>query len=125
MKECKNVETWITLPKNRRPKSWDKYDEPVCLLKRNLYGHPLAGLFWEKHAHKAIVSEGFEKCKGWECLYVHKKQQLFLSIYVDDFKMAGNQGNLVNQVTIHQPGSSNNQEMDNSWECFNELLKHV
>ena len=28
--------------------------------------------------------------RDWECLYVHSQSKLFLSIYVDDFKMAGN-----------------------------------
>ena len=54
----------------------------------------MAGLLWEKHCEKALFSFGFEKVKGWECLYVHQERQLFLSIYVDDFKMAGNKNNL-------------------------------
>ena len=33
------AETWITLPRSRRPKSWDNIDNPVCPLLRNLYGH--------------------------------------------------------------------------------------
>ena len=43
--EYKDTETCIPFPRNRRPKSWDKFTESVYLLKRNLYGHPLAGLF--------------------------------------------------------------------------------
>ena len=83
------AETWITLPRERRPRYWDNIDQPVCPLLRNLYGHPLAGLIWEKHCQKAILKAGFEKIPGWECLYVHRKQKLFLSVYVDDFRMAG------------------------------------
>ena len=82
------VETWISLPKNRRPKSWDEIEDPVCL-ERNLYGHPLGGMLWEKHCEKAVFAAGFTKIKGWECLYIHAEKQLLLSIYVDDFKMAG------------------------------------
>ena len=37
---------------------------------------------------------GWEPIKGWECLYIHRKEQLFLSVYVDDFKMAGVAKNL-------------------------------
>ena len=37
-------ETWISLPRERRPKSWDNIENPVFPLLRNLYGHPLAGL---------------------------------------------------------------------------------
>ena len=36
----------------------------------------------------------FEKVKSWECLYVHRAKQLFLSAYVDDYKMAGKKQNL-------------------------------
>ena len=32
--------------------------------------------------------------KGWECLFKHREQQLFLSVYVDDFKMAGKKTNI-------------------------------
>ena len=37
---------------------------------------------------------GFEKVKGWECLYFHRAKKLFLSAYVDDYKMAGTKSNL-------------------------------
>ena len=81
--------TWISLPPSRRPRSWEKIQDPVCILKRNLYGHPLAGLIWEKHCQKSIQAAGFELISGWECLFVHKSKKLFLSVYVDDFRMAG------------------------------------
>ena len=80
-----HVETWITLPVNRRPKSWDSIEDPVCRLRLNLYGHPLAGLYWEKHCHKHIFKAGFERVPGWECLFVHRLWKLWLSVYVDDF----------------------------------------
>ena len=93
-KEIDFVETWVSLPRNRRPPSWDKYKDPVCKLRVNLYGHPLAGLYWEKFCHRAVTSCGFERVKGWECLYVHRSDRIFLSIYVDDFKMAGLKKNI-------------------------------
>ena len=43
------AEIWISLPRERRPKHWDNIENPVCELLRNRYGHPLAGLTWEKH----------------------------------------------------------------------------
>ena len=36
----------------------------------------------------------FAKVAGWECLFCHPKQKLFLSVYVDDFRMAGPQSNV-------------------------------
>ena len=84
------IETWISLPRDRRPKHWDNIEKPVCKLRLNLYGHPMAGLIWEKWCDKAITDSGFTKIAGWECLYVNPLKQLFLSVYVDDFKMSGN-----------------------------------
>ena len=83
------VETWVSLPPSRRPDSWKGIENPVCILNRNLYGHPLAGLYWELFCHDIITKQGFEKVKGWECMFTHPTKQLFLSVYVDDFKLAG------------------------------------
>ena len=81
-----NTETWIELPVDQWPKSWHgKYKRPIVRLLRNLYGHPLAGLYWEKHCHRAITACGFLPVQGWECLYKHQQKKLYLSVYVDDF----------------------------------------
>ena len=40
--EC--PDTWLRLPRHKLPKSWSSMKDPVVLLERNLYGHPLAGL---------------------------------------------------------------------------------
>ena len=44
--ECPDI--WIRLPRHKWPKSWSSIADPVVPLERNLYGHPLAGLLWEK-----------------------------------------------------------------------------
>ena len=72
--------TWISLPRSRRPASWNKCEEPVCILRLNLYGHPLAGLYWEKYCHRILKEAGFTKVPGWECLFQHFEQKLFLSL---------------------------------------------
>ena len=41
-------------------------NEPVCLLLRNLNGHKLADLLWQKWAEEKIISLGFEKLVEWE-----------------------------------------------------------
>ena len=88
-------ETWITIPFEYWPKEWvGKYTKPVVRLILNLYGHPLAGLFWERHCKRALYSLGWEPIQGWECLYKHAEMKLFLSVYVDDFKMAGRKSSL-------------------------------
>ena len=44
--ECPDI--WIRLPRHKWPKSWSSMEDPVVPPERNLYGHPLAGLLWER-----------------------------------------------------------------------------
>ena len=64
-------------------------EDPVVPLERNLYGHPLAGLLWERQFEEILSQHGWEKVSYWECLFVHREKGLFLSVYVDDIKLAG------------------------------------
>ena len=57
--ECPDM--WIRLPRHKWPKSWSSMDGPVDLLEWNLYGHPLAGLFWERQFEKILLIHGWEK----------------------------------------------------------------
>ena len=85
-------ETWIAIPRDRWPPEWIKagYKNPVVIMKKALYGHPDSGTAWEKHADRAIVHDcGFERIPHWPACYWHPVLEIFLSIYVDDFKMAG------------------------------------
>ena len=50
--ECPGI--WILLPKHKWPKSWSSMEDPVVPLQRNLYGHPLAGLLWERQFEKVL-----------------------------------------------------------------------
>ena len=65
-----------------------KCEDPVVPLERNLYGHPFAGLLWERQLEEALLELGWEKVPTWECMFVHRKQGLFLSVHADDVKMA-------------------------------------
>lgn len=88
------VQTWTFLPPHERPASWAKIDNPVCILRVNLYGHPLAGLWWEIHCEKQVLALGLKKMEGHECLFINEELKVFLSVYVDDFKFAGLQANI-------------------------------
>ena len=90
--ECPDI--WIRLPRHKWPKSWSSMEDPVVPLKRNLYGHPLAGLLWERQFEKILLKHGWEKIPNWECLFVHREKGLFLSVYVDDMKLDGKKQNL-------------------------------
>ena len=50
--ECPDI--WIRPPKHKWPKSWSSMEDPVVPLERNLYGHPLAGLSWERQVEKVL-----------------------------------------------------------------------
>ena len=71
-----------------------QYGRPSVPLERNLYGHPLAGLLWERQFEKIPLKYGWEKVSNWECLFVNREKGLFLSVYVDDIKMAGKKQNI-------------------------------
>ena len=90
--ECPDI--WICLPRHKWPKSWSSMEDPVVPLERNLYGHPLAGLLWERQFEKILLQHGLEKVSNWECLFVHREKGLFSSVYVDDIKLAGKKQNI-------------------------------
>ena len=71
LSECPDI--WIRLRRLKWPKSWSSMEDPVVLLERNLYGHPLAGLLWERQFEKILLIYGWEKIPNWECLFVHRE----------------------------------------------------
>ena len=102
-------DTWVQLPEEclnihrddpkLRPLFWNadgtlKYDRPCVQLIRALYGHPDAGSCWERHCDRHMKAKGFEPVPNWNSCYFHGKLELYLMIYVDDFKLAGPKQNL-------------------------------
>ena len=57
--ECPDI--WIRLPRHKWPKSWSSMEDPVVPLEPNLYGHPLAGLSWERPFEKILLKHSWEK----------------------------------------------------------------
>ena len=68
-------------------------EDPVVPLERNLFGHPLAGLLWERQFEKILLKHGWEKVSNRQCLFVHREKG-FLSVYVDDIKLVGKKQNI-------------------------------
>ena len=60
--DCPKI--WIRLPKARRLQQWDSIDDPVLPVERNLCGHPLAGLLWERNVENVLFEEGWESVDG-------------------------------------------------------------
>ena len=69
---------WIRLPRHKMAKSWSDIEDPVVPRERNVYGHPLAGLLWERQFEEVLLELGWETVPNWEWLFVHRKQR-FLS----------------------------------------------
>ena len=90
------VETWVRLPRIRWPKEWEGFEDPVCPLMLALYGHPDSGGIWENHCASRLEGNGWVQVlpEIWQSIFYHPELELLLVIYVDDFKMAGPQGNL-------------------------------
>ena len=80
--ECPDI--WTRLPRHKWPKSWSSMEDPVVPIERNVYGHPLAGLLWERQFEKMLLKYGWEKVSNCECLFVHREKGLFLSVFVDE-----------------------------------------
>ena len=53
-------------------------ENPIVPLERNLNGHLLARLLWEKLFEKILLQHGWEKIPNWECLFVHREQRIIL-----------------------------------------------
>ena len=76
--EMKGDPTWICLPPEARPDWWEKkfpnLRRPVCRLKKDLYGHPDAGTYWEQKCDAHVRSVGFTPIGlEWPPCYYHPK----------------------------------------------------
>ena len=79
--ECPDI--WIRLPRHKWPKSWSSMEDPVVPLERNLYGHPLAGLLWERQFEKVLLKHGWEKIPNWNVsLFIVKKDYSYLCMWM-------------------------------------------
>ena len=67
--ECPDI--WIRLPRHKLPTSWSSAEDSVVPLERNLYGHPLAGLLWERQFEKVLLEHDWGKVPNWERLFAN------------------------------------------------------
>ena len=109
-KECPDI--WFRPPRHKRPKSWSSVEVPVVPIERNLYGHPLAGLLWERQFEKILLKHCRGKISNWESLFVHHEKGWFSLVYVDDVKLVGKKQNfnpmwkvLSKEVDLGEPTS--------------------
>ena len=91
--ECPDI--WIRLPRHKWQKSWSSMEDPVVLLERNLYGHPLAGLLWERQFGEILLFTVGRRFPIGNAYSYTVKKGLFLSVYVDDITLVGKKQTIV------------------------------
>ncbi len=73
-------------------------------VKLGLYGQTDAWGYWEQHCETHLLSVGFIPISEWRSCFWHPELQLFLVVYVDDFKLSGPEGNLAKGWVLIQMG---------------------
>ena len=73
IRKSERPDVWIRLPKHKWTNSWEYIEDPVVLLERNIYGHPLAGLLLERQFENELIEFGREKVPNWDCFFFHRK----------------------------------------------------
>ena len=85
--------TFVRLPPWMMPDSWFvnqnrsmpcRFRDPVCRLRRALYGHPESGALWEKTLDEVVRKLGFKKVEAWPGTYHCEEHSALLIVYVDD-----------------------------------------
>lgn len=58
----------------------------LVMLKKALYGHPMASMLWYEHLSKTFIKGGYKKIKSDECIFVKTigKEKSIICIHVDD-----------------------------------------
>ena len=73
--------TWASLPREIWPEWWaSKFRDPVVIVRKALYGHPLAGECWEDRCESKVLKSGFVKIKGWKSCYFHVARKVLLVV---------------------------------------------
>ena len=81
---------------SQTPRSWRNLDidDPVVPLRLNLYGHPKAGSLLGAVLRQEHPAEWLQKMRGWDNVFQHRQKKLWLSVYVDDFKLVGDKDSI-------------------------------
>ena len=86
--------TWVCIPRELWNPAWkNKYKQPMCLLKKALYGHQESGAHWENWLNAAIVEIQGVPVRGHPSTYWFGPEKCILTVYVDDLLLAGPKGN--------------------------------
>ena len=90
--QCPDI--WIRLPRHKWPKSWSSMEDPVVL-----FSEICMVIFWQDCYEKGNLRKSYCSTVGKRfpienAYFVHRQKRLFLSVYVDDIKLAGKKQNI-------------------------------
>ena len=77
----------------------------------------------ERQIEKILLKHGWEKIPNWECLFVHREKGLFLSVYVDDIKLAGKKQNLDPMWKLLNKENQHLSWIMYTWDALNDNAK--
>ena len=85
---------WIRLPRHK----WLNHG-PVWMIQSFFLKGICTVILWQDcygkgNLRRILLKYGWEKIPNWECLFVHREKGLFLSVSVDDIKLAGKKQNI-------------------------------
>ena len=79
----RSVQTFGYAFQDKWPKSWSSMEDPVVPLERNLYGHPLAGLFGKGNLRKSYCNTVGRKFQiGNVSFFIVKKDYSYLYMWM-------------------------------------------
>ena len=91
--KLEDASSLLKIPKSECPDIWIrllKHKWPNSLLSKGICTVTLwQGCYGRGNLRKSYCSTVGERFPSWECLFVNREKGLFLSVYVDDIKLAG------------------------------------
>lgn len=88
--DMRGTPTRVALPYDEVPQRHKHMAKPVYRLMKALYGHPVAGTFWEEEVDARLKSVGFTPLSPeWQSGYCHPRLKIYCVVYVDGFKISG------------------------------------
>ena len=82
------------IPKSECPDIWIRIPRHWFLLNETCTDTHLRDYHGKRRFEKILWELAWGRIPNWECLFLHRKQCLLQSMYVDDIKMAGKKQNM-------------------------------
>lgn len=84
-------DTHVVLPPELWLDSWKgRYKQPTVRLKKALYSHPLASVYWDLHLRQVRLGDmGRQAVDGHPSVFICPRTTLLVEVYVDSVLVSG------------------------------------